>query len=844
MLAANSLNARAVISLLFLTAGSLLGQNPSDASPVVSPSRGFNPDSVYSLGESDNIDMASGNLTLTVPIVSLPPGRASLSTGLALTYSSKLWETDPSRPGTAPEYWYYLIQPLFEGGWQYGIDYTFTPASNLSVNQISSCFQYPMAIIFPDASRHPMYNAMHNGAFDCINWYSLDGSFLRLVMKGNGIFSSPWMWTLYFPDGSQVAFDPTGASFPDSSTSFPIYETITDRNGNIIEHAKQTFANGDIQTYIRDAAYRQITIDQNGSTNIDTITAPGPNNTNAYPACPVPAPPNEQNCLTWTVNWEQVVPNATYIYSTTQTQPTATIPSLGAISSISLPDGLKYSFLYGGQFGEVSSMTTPLGATTTFTYSLDSWTTTPTWINVMFNGPASKQVTYANQYSPSHTTTESWSYSLPTDISGNCTNAQSSVEAPDGGITTNTFVTLAYRGIPCAGSGLISSITRPDGSVVERNWQANVPFRAAQEYTGTSTATLDPPSGTFNNPFIEEELRSDTNAALAPVLTSSTRSTQDKNGNLRGQTSYDYAPYLSLHSAGAPTFGSGNVGGVLHTLNRVMQFSAPDSADTITNSTAVYTETTASTLFELPQSETTGGLQTTSYTYDGNGNVKSKTIGSPSAQIICPGNASSVVCSTYDYDSNGNKIHEFDPKSVETIYTYGSISCTVGSINSLYPTLIQQAAGTSVELDSSYTYDCNNGQVHTATDPNHVQTTNTYSSASPYFGRIESNSVAGQETQYSYDDTNRIVTIKRDVANLGDGQNVTLDSYDELGRPWLTQQFESASDTSGIKVETQYPFSSAGRFRIVTNPFEQRRQQVRQKTQWGGMLLPMTKWGE
>ena len=78
-------------------------------------------------------------------------------------------------------------------------------------------------------------------------------------------------------------------------------------------------------------------------------------------------------------------------------------------------------------------------------------------------------------------------------------------------------------------------------------------------------------------------------------------------------------------------------------------------------------------------------------------------------------------------DGPANIIDEFDPNSVETKYTYGSISCPGGSVSYLYPTLVQRAFGTTVEQDTNITsYDCNNGQIHTATDPNGVQTTNTY----------------------------------------------------------------------------------------------------------------------
>src|SRR5580704_13950771 len=65
-----------------------------------------------------------------------------------------------------------------------------------------------------------------------------------------------------------------------------------------------------------------------------------------------------------------------YIYETSiSPEPTAQVPALYEVSSITLPNSRQYTFSYLGKFGEVSSMTTPLGATTAFAYTLDGGTT-------------------------------------------------------------------------------------------------------------------------------------------------------------------------------------------------------------------------------------------------------------------------------------------------------------------------------------------------------------------------------------------------------------------------------------------------------------------------------------
>jgi len=115
-----------------------------------------------------------------------------------------------------------------------------------------------MRIIFPDKSRHPLYAAYTAGAPSCTSansiWYSLDGSFLRLVLHTP--IANPWSWTLYLPNGSRVDYAATGAT----TQGYPVYETITDRNGNVIEFAQGTDGNYHTHTFIQDVANRVIDV--------------------------------------------------------------------------------------------------------------------------------------------------------------------------------------------------------------------------------------------------------------------------------------------------------------------------------------------------------------------------------------------------------------------------------------------------------------------------------------------------------------------------------------------------------------------------------------------------------
>ncbi len=79
-------------------------------------------------------------------------------------------------------------------------------------------------------------------------------------------------------------------------------------------------------------------------------------------------------------------------------------------------------------------------------------------------------------------------------------------------------------------------------------------------------------------------------------------------------------------------------------------------------------------------------------------------------------------------------------------------------------------------------------------------------------------------TQTQYEDHNRRVIVKKDLNTGGDGLLVTVTDYDQLDRPALSRQLESASgsvddDTVGIKVQTRYMHPAGASYKLVSNPY-------------------------
>ena len=771
------------------------------------------------------------------------------------------------------------------GGWNYGFKYslnvsernTSTPNPGGEINcsdgttfNITNSslitYRYRTTMTFPDGSVHTMipygqvsltsdgYYKIRPDGFveDCfggsfqtgdVTYYTTDGTYARLVVNHDS--DQAWWdnpWTLYLSDGTRVVSNPlTGL------------ETIYDRNANYIQI--QQVANYDNTGLMQGFLEATVITDQLGrSMTIIYGNAITPNpvaydlikttSTNGLP-------------LTYEIDWEAIGVNKHYWAANAlggafdpYFLPLKT--TLRVIQDIKIqeqPQIPPYQFSYNAPvvanwaaitnvstgWGELSSITLPSGATTSYVFSMDNVDGTANNMSnafdVMNNGPQTKTLKYTAENdcatAPCPQVQEVTGYSCFWWDKTRNTADYCTVVTPDGG-TTKT-----ENGVQ---SGLTFRTTKPDGTVTENFWAQN---------DGSSMASPTPvqhsiPYPPAMNPFVRWEYTSIPNSAGTLTQTIIKDTSVDLNGNTTQANEYDfdnYSDYIALQVDG---FGIRHGKPSSATMKRSM-------VNTYYNQAA---STTAATYYQTPNSPRLLNLVSTTEVRDASGNVAAHSEVSyddpsntgnviqqrswdSSKGALSP---STMVAVSHTYDSYGNPISTTDAVGTVTFLNYGTITDNLGNqYTNLYPTDVYKAYGTSVQEHASSTYDFYTGHVTSAKDiDNNVTTYTTYDLLGRPTLVVGAAGITGLErhTTTEYGDAQRRVIVRSDLNTAGDGLLVSIQHYDQLGRVRLTRKLENSTDspydeTKGVKVQTRY-FAGDGTstnpdyhyaYQLVSNPY-------------------------
>jgi RHS repeat-associated protein len=781
---------------------------------IISPSRGFQPGHSYALSDIESIDAAYGSVSLHIPLAQLPAGPAGFSAGLTLAYSSKHWELEPVVDAGSTSYG---LKKATAGGWRLGmapeLEFEYLnqrPASDPCSPATSSNDLFQLRILEPDGSRHTMLMTKPTAPYlptceagvsrvsdllaaqSASTWYSIDGSYLRLVIDQAptgtlGNIDAAWpatsaTWTLYMRDGSSVRHDPFTADAAETTR-------LRDRMGNEITIAGTTAANGHVITTMADAYGRSIKLDHDVDGATDVVTQSMHNDSDA-----------DLPDLKWTIQYASRSPGGMSYWtsngSSSRTQAALSTP-LAMVTSLQLPNGLSYAFDYSSRYGELHSVTLPTGATATYGYRLDSDTTQERYYyDLMLNTVATKTLSHDG-------TSETWMYA---NGSGGGSSSSATMTAPDGGSTTTEFVGIDYRYGVQPDAGSITKITNPDLSVVQKTYAENRPYEA-------------PVSAQNVNPWVQRETTSTANAAGTLVATSLRVFKSDKNGNRTSEEEHGWVPYSATPPDG-PILrttvtkyvnGAGDFSSTASDVNAYSNASAVAGPRTLAWSSEVQVGATVVSRSTFDYQESTPvsrmvGNLVREYHWD---STKSASIGTGDSL-----SGSNAIGRSYTYTTKGNLASETDTGGHLTTYTYGAIgNCPAGAASDLYRTGATRGGSGSVQQNSTYAFNCYSGLMNAVTDPNGLASTITHDT----YGRPQTITEGTlRKTIHSYDDVGLKISTTSDVSGFNDQLAASVLFYDQLGR--IKQQTQS-DGTRDVVIDTRYVLGTGHNETWVSNPY-------------------------
>ncbi len=170
---------RAILLLgLALFPASVIAQTTINPDPIA-PQRGFYPGGSYALSDIETINTINGDLMFSIPLVSLPPGRAGFTAGIRLVYNSKLWDS------TARKDWDPQIQAnrtyrslkkgdnIGFGGWSYGFQYELKdlPPDSPNCDNNHKAYGHRLQVTFPDGSHRQFHLLNPNGSVDTVDGF-------------------------------------------------------------------------------------------------------------------------------------------------------------------------------------------------------------------------------------------------------------------------------------------------------------------------------------------------------------------------------------------------------------------------------------------------------------------------------------------------------------------------------------------------------------------------------------------------------------------------------------------------------------------------------------------------
>ena len=833
------------------------------------PERGVGGKGTQYGSEIDSVNLQNGNVSLNIPLASLPPiAGGKLSGSISAYYNSRLYnarslekQLDNGTPGCQGSFStgeLVLSDPA--GGWSVGggyvlffrdahEDYDYLPATSTTCygseyHRMQGRFFKPM-LRTPDGSEHelrifgnyPTYSSIGTKEFlknyynygglsptptfdNPTEMYSIDGSYIKVIVNPS---SSSNQWEVYMKDGTRIIQQADGQRIKDVNGNSVFYGWTNDysfvrdeQTGREIRMDSE-IVNNQLATQIRyqkvGGAWENINITF-GSTSIqgkiykaDDVDFDGPEGTCTLDKeFQTSIPVIREIILPATEANEQPQKYSFAYNSDTTAQATIQSPRW-TCSGQEFPDYTR-TVSYG--MGELSQITTPSGTVYKYHYSRDGEHT--------FGDPASEvsRNVITTKEMVHDGTTDAWNYGI--DTSPAYVTAGSVVN-PDGSSYYEVFYPVS-SGDPSlggtAGLGGLTYRTFQSGRImIERHWTL----------LGGSLQAFG--SGSFNlisyNPVVDIEYTTLRDANNNRVKMSAKKFQYDYNGNLIQTVEYDW------FDSGTVTFGYYDLptgipssATVLRTINNSYYNQAADA-----NASTAYQRRSVGTssviLGALQQTSVVNTNSVSRFSYDGQSYGTAPTKGNPTQISVWNDTNNTWINSGITYDGYGNVITKTDPKGNTTQIFYEDATHAM-------PTkiIIDPQNGTGQQITTA-TYDFSTGLPLTATDINGNVSSNDYTNhllgAVDPFGRpgtvfspyVSIDGINQRLTSKNYyEDTARKIRTESDVNAENDAVNKSRESFDQIGRNVLSEKNENGANVYTISSETIY--KTPERVVMTSNP--------------------------
>jgi RHS repeat-associated protein len=791
--AGSAVQVSSIIACLLL----LLASAPAGGQLSTAEEKGLPPNSVFSGGDVDAVNLQNGNLHISIPIATVAQ-RGGGKLEYQFVYDTQAWikQYVPyicSNPQLCNPPGYYVAQQNtnVSSGWRvtsplnWSVGFTESALLNCQTTNLQYQQETNWTVWDPQGTQHalPLRYEVNGAGYHCFGQTTkgptLDGSGLVYDAQAN---------ILYMKNGDEKNVSNSNQNILKQSDSLTFISR--DRNGNTIT------STGDM-------------LDRGLLTEFDGTTSGG------LPYTTYTAQDYAGKPLVFRVDYQQVVMLTDICAATTGVESaavnctdaptTVTVPA-----KLTLPNGKTYVFKYAENTpGDLSELDLPNGATITYSYT-DFYIGSPYQRGTQPNYVGSRAVTKRVETIGSQVNT--WTYNP--GITGD------KVTDPMGNSQVHQFSPVSIN-------------------VGPTNYTTSSVYETGVLYYDSSNNLLRTVSKAYTG---EADL---VNNAVANVRLISTTTKLENEQASQTQTDYETFTYPCVDAGGACT---GTATRLNPTETREYDYGASGPGALLRRTDYAYLHTGNENYINLNIVD----KPTTITIYDGSGNMAAETVNeydnySHTGQTMQPSNAiqhdpgygtsfitrgnltavskwrntdGALLMTTKQFDDAGNVLSEIDPGSHKTSYSFADSwagsACVPSGTTAAFPTVVTNAKGQSV----STTYYACNGAVGTTTDLNGKTTTNTYDT----FDRPLTISfpVGGGSKTFCYSDdpngscysASSLYSTETDAIS-GSTSMLTTTLYDSLSR---VQETQLTLDSGGKDyIDTFY--DGDGRAYQKTNPY-------------------------